>query len=166
MWTWVALLVVEGLLPVAGVYLTRGLVNSLAARDAAWDWRRVAVIAREWRYLQPVRTWCELNDVPAQMADEAIPNFWRLRETQALVAWVRGSFSGLIDVLGVRAYIASRDGSPWWDLLAEAFEGYALEVGQADMPVQHFLEWLAEWGREARRRRSKKQGLVAVPQGV
>ena len=124
----------------------------LAALDPNWDWRRVAVIAREWRYLQPVRTWCELQGVPAQMADEAIPHFWRLRETQTLIAWVRGSVSGLIDVPGVRAFIATRDGSRWWDLLADAFEGYALETGQADMPVHHFLEWFAEWGREARRR--------------
>ena len=138
--------------PITQAVVAMGELLRLAALDPEWRWTRVAVIAREWRYLQPVRTWCELNGVPAQMADETIPHFWRLRETQALIDWVRGSVSGLIDVAGVRAWIATRDGSRWWELLADAFEAYAQESGEADLPVHHFLEWLAEWGREARRR--------------
>ncbi|HVO88288.1 MAG TPA: UvrD-helicase domain-containing protein, partial [Casimicrobiaceae bacterium] len=134
-------------------------LQRLASLDPTWDWRRVAVIAREWRYLEPVRTWCELNGVPSQMADEHAPHFWRLRETQMLIDWVRRSVSGLIDVPGIRGYIASRDASRWWELLADAFEDYALETAGAEMPVHHFLEWLAEWGRDARRR---QEGLLLL----
>ena len=28
------------------------------------------------------------------------------------------------------------------------------DTGDAEMPKEHFLEWLAEWGREVRRRQS------------
>jgi ATP-dependent DNA helicase RecQ len=129
-------------------------LRRLASLESGWDWSRVAVIAREWKFLEPVRSWCELNDLPVQMAGEAAPHFWRLRETQTLVEWVRSSVSGLIDVIGIRGWIASRDYSPWWELLAEAFDDYVLETAGAEMPVPHFLEWLAEWGREVRRRQN------------
>ena len=54
-----------------------------------WDWARCAVIAREWECLVPVRAFCEAHGVPAQMGNEEIPNFWRLRETRGLVEWLR-----------------------------------------------------------------------------
>jgi ATP-dependent DNA helicase RecQ len=40
----------------------------------------------------------------------------------------------------------------WVALLLEAASEYALETGGAELPKEYFLEWLAEWGREARRR--------------
>ena len=43
---------------------------------------------------------------------------------------------------------------PWSALLREAADQYVLEVATAEVPVQHFKEWLAEWGREIRRRQS------------
>ncbi len=75
-------------------------LQRLAALDAEWDWCRAAVIARDWKYLEPVRSYCELNGIPVQMADEAPPHFWKLRETQQLVEWLRGSERGLLDVVG------------------------------------------------------------------
>ena len=39
-------------------------------------------------------------------------------------------------------------------MLDAAVEEYSGETGGADLPRQHFIEWLAEWGREARRRQS------------
>jgi ATP-dependent DNA helicase RecQ len=43
---------------------------------------------------------------------------------------------------------------PWWALLREAVEQYVLEVTAPEVPVQHFKNWLAEWGREIRRRQT------------
>ena len=54
-----------------------------------WDWANCAVIAREWKFLEPVRSFCELNGIPVQMAIEVTAFFWRLSETQALVDWLR-----------------------------------------------------------------------------
>ena len=66
-------------------------LQRLAALTPDWDWSASAVIARKWEYLAPVRAWCELHGVPVQMGNEQIPNFWRLRETQALRDWLRGA---------------------------------------------------------------------------
>jgi ATP-dependent DNA helicase RecQ len=38
--------------------------------------------------------------------------------------------------------------------LREAVEEYGLETGGNEMPRDHFIEWLAEWGREVRRRQT------------
>ena len=48
-----------------------------------WEWSRCAVITREWKHLDPVRSLCEVHGIPVQMGNEETPAFWRLRETQA-----------------------------------------------------------------------------------
>jgi ATP-dependent DNA helicase RecQ len=131
----------------------------LASLDPDWDWAKCAVIAREWKLLDPVRAYCELADIPVQMArDDTLP-FWRLRETQALVDWVKQRESRLLDAAAVRAWLDTERRNGWRDLLAEAVEAYALETGDAELPREHFLDWLAEWGRELRRRQT---GLLLV----
>lgn len=123
-----------------------------------WDWAKCAVIAREWKSLEPIRAWCELHDVPAQKADEHIP-VWQLRETQTLLDWLRSENRRLVDAQMLRDWIETQGTGPWWALLAEAAAEYALETGGAEMPAEHFVEWLAEWGREARRR---QRGLLLL----
>ena len=125
-----------------------------AALSPTWDWARTAVIAREWKYLDPVRACCELHGIPAQMADEEAPSVWRLRETQALLDWLRARESKLIDTATLAGWLEQRPVGPWWTLLREAIDAYALETGGAELPREHFTEWLAEWGRETRRRQT------------
>ena len=130
----------------------------LADLAPIWDWSKCAVIAREWKYLEPVRAWCEVHRVPSQMASEEIPRFWRLRETQALVEWLRGRESRLVAGADLRGWLDARSSSPWFGLLREAVDEHALESGEgAEVPVDHFIEWLAEWGRDVRRR---QRGLL------
>lgn len=123
-----------------------------------WDWARCAVIARNWRSLDPVRSYCEVKGIPVQQADEDSNGFWSLRETQSLIGWLRARNSGLIDVGMITRWLEMRpEGEPcarWWACLREAVAEYALDVGDAELPLDHFLEWLAEWGREARRRQT------------
>ena len=124
-----------------------------------WDWSRCAAIAREWEYLVPVRAFCELHAIPCQSGNEEIPGFWRLRETRALVAWVRAREPRIVDAAILRDRLKSRPPGPWHDLLGQAVEEFALETGNGEMPVDHFIEWLAEWGREVRRR---QHGLLLL----
>ena len=134
----------------------------LAALSPEWekrDWARCAVIARAWKYLAPVRAFCEAHGIPTQMGDEEIPRFWRLRETRALVAWLRAREPRVVDGAALREWAEARPADPWHDLLRQAVDEHALETGGAEMPVDHVVEWLAEWGREARRR---QQGLLLV----
>ena len=64
-------------------------LQRLKSLDSEWDWAGCAVIARQWKWLEPVRACCDLHGIPVQMANEEIPGFWRLREIQAFVTWLR-----------------------------------------------------------------------------
>lgn len=130
----------------------------LARLTPDWDWTRCAVIAREWRSLDPVRSYCELKGIPVQHADENSSGFWSLRETQSLIAWLRSRNSRLIDATSIQQWLDTQTdeqpGAHWWSYLREALAEYSLEAGEAELPLDHFLEWLAEWGRDARRRQT------------
>jgi ATP-dependent DNA helicase RecQ len=126
-------------------------MNHLTPR---WDWARCAVIAREWKSLDPVRSYCELAGIPIQQADEDSSGFWSLRETRSLVAWLRKRPDRLIDAATIGNWLAAQPDERWWRYLREAQADYALEVGEAELPLEHFFDWLAEWGREAHRRQT------------
>ena len=132
----------------------------LAALAPDWDWSRCAVIAREWKYLDPVRALCEVRGIPVQMGNEEIPRFWRLRETRALVDWLREREIRTVDGAELRGWVDAQPPGPWTELLREALDEHALETGGgAEVPVDHFIEWLAEWGRDVRRR---QRGLLLL----
>ena len=129
-------------------------LTRLASLDPHWSWRSAAVIAREWHLLDPVRSWCELNEVPVQVADESPPHFWRLRETQALLDWLDGRPTRIVSAGAIKGWLDESRKSVWWDALREVAAEYDVETGGAQLPLDHFKEWLAEWGREARRRQN------------
>ena len=124
-----------------------------------WQWDKCAIIAREWRLLQPLRALCEKQNIPVQMGDEEIPKFWRLRETQQLVDWLRGLNSHDVDLNSMRTWCKRRPSNRWFEAILEAISDFALESGTDEVAVVRFIEWLAEWGREYRRR---QQGLLLV----
>ena len=145
----------------ARVVIAELLRLSTLAQD--WDWARCAVIAREWEYLVPVRTFCEAHGeagrIRVQMGNEEIPSFWRLRETRAFVEWLRGRDPRVVDGAALRRWADGRPSDPWHDLLRQAVEEHALETGGGESPSEHFVEWLAEWGRDIRRR---QRGLLLL----
>ena len=145
--------------PVVQARAVMAELQRLSARTEDWDWSRAAVVAREWKYLVPVRAFCEAHDIPAQMGDEEIPGFWRLRETRAFVEWLRGRSARVVDGAALAGWAEARPAGPWHDLLRQAIEEHGLETGGAETPVGHFIEWLAEWGRDIRRR---QQGLLLL----
>ena len=119
------------------------------------DWSRCAVLAREWKYLAPVRAICEAHGIRAQMGDEEIPRFWRLRETRGFVDWLLARKPRVVDGTALRAWADARPPGAWYDLLRQAADEHALETGGAEVPVDHVIEWLAEWGREIRRHQQR-----------
>ena len=144
------------------VYQARAVMaefQRLAGLVSDWDWSRCAVIAREWEYLVPVRAFCKAYGIPAQMGNESIPDFWRLREIQEFVEWLRGRESRCIDGAELDAWAESRPSDLWHGLLGQAIEEHTLEIGNGEVPVAHFIEWLAEWGRDIRRR---QRGLLLL----
>ena len=145
--------------PVAQARTVMAELQRLSALSPNWDWARCAVIAREWKYLVPVRAFCETHGVPAQMGDEEIPSFRRLRETRNFVEWLRGRDAGLVDGADLRGWAEAHPSGPWHELLRQAIDEHMLETGAGETPADHFIEWLAEWGREIRRR---QRGLLLL----
>ncbi len=131
----------------------------LADLSPDWDWSRCAVIAREWRYLDPVRAFCEVHGIPAQMGNEGFSGFWYLREIQVFISWLRCREVGTVTADALRDWTAACASNPWNELLRQAIEEHSLETGGAETPVDLFVEWLAEWGREIRRR---QRGLLLL----
>ena len=158
---------------------TRGQVQILSVGDSAitqaqaviaelkrlsdltpdWDWSKCAVVAREWSYLDPVRGLCELEGIPVQMANEDILNVWHLRETRGLVNWLRSRDSCLVANKDLNDWANNQPTSPWVELLQECISEYALDTGDEESLAENFIEWLAEWGREVRRR---QRGLLLL----
>ena len=59
----------------------------------------------------------------------------------------------------IEEWLANRPPGSWIELLQEGVAEYALETGGSETAVDSFMEWLAEWGREVRRR---QRGLLLL----
>ena len=129
----------------------------LSGLDPEWNWSTCAVIARQWRYLDPVRALCELEGIPVEMANEDFTGFWHLRETKTLLAWLRAQNPAVVRGTDIAKWLGGQAANPWIELLWEAAGEYGAETKGADAPLDHFTEWLAEWGREFRR---SQRGLL------
>ena len=114
---------------------------------------------REWDYLDPVRTLCDMEGIPVQMANEDFSGLWHLRETHALVRWVRARESRVVRSSDLRAWLDGQPLNSWNELLRQGIGEYEEETGGAETPAEHFVEWLAEWGKEVRRR---QRGLMLM----
>ncbi len=152
------------ILPVGGTPITQAQstiaeLKRLSGLTQDWDWSACAVVAREWSYLDPVRSLCELEGIPVQMANEEFSNVWHLRETRALVNWLRGRDTRLVKSEELKGWVDRLSPTPWTELLQEAIAEYELETGGAETAVDQFIEWLAEWGQELRRR---QRGLLLL----
>ena len=145
--------------PIAQAQTVVAELKRLASLTPDWEWSSCAVIARQWAYLDPVRSLCEIEGIPVQMANEEVSGVWRLRETQALISWLRGRESRLVNSVDLNNWLREQPSSPWNELLFEAVAEYALETSGADAPVEHLIEWLAEWARDVRRR---QRGLLLL----
>jgi len=131
-----------------------GELQRLAGLTPSWDWARCAVIAREWQWLEPVRSYCEQQGLRVQMAREEGLRFWRQRETQQLLDWLHDGAGPLVSGPAIAAWVAGQASTSGWAMLDEAVAEYRGETGDGELPRQHFIEWLVDWGREARRRQS------------
>ena len=145
--------------PISQAQLSIAELKRLSTLDLEWEWSKCAVIAREWSYLDPVRSLCEIEGIPVQMANEELSSIWRLRETQALVDWLRSRESRLITSADLSDWLSGQPSSPWNALLYEALDEYKLETGGSETSARYTIEWLAEWSRDMRR---QQQGLLLL----
>ncbi|MBS1158439.1 MAG: RecQ family ATP-dependent helicase [Proteobacteria bacterium] len=117
------------------------------------DLSKTAVIARQWKFLDPLRAACTGLGLPVSMADEEAPPLWRLRETQALLAFAE-AHGQLIKAEILQAWFAGRSAEGWSGCLQEAIAAFAEDSQGAEVSLSYFRDWLAEWGRASRRRQN------------
>ncbi len=127
------------------------------------DLNKTAVIARQWKFLDPLRAACESAGIAVAMADDEAPPLWRLRETQALLAFLdeheRTARSALIQAQAIRSWLSERSTSGWWAMLHDAMVVFAEDTQNAEVTLAYFRDWLAEWGRASR---SQQNGLLLL----
>ena len=123
-----------------------------------WDWGACAVIARHWRSLDRVFALCARERIPVQLARDP-SYFWRLREVGQLREWLEERPRRLVDVAALESWLDGQRPGPWMQVLGEAVADLRAETSDGEVAVEAFVEWLAEWGRELRRR---QRGLLLV----
>jgi ATP-dependent DNA helicase RecQ len=129
------------------------LTELLRLRFLGIDLSKTAVIARQWKYLDPLRAACASEGLPVSMADEEAPPLWRLRETQALLRFAE-AHGQLIKADLLQTWFAERRVDGWSACLQEAIEVFAEDTQGAEVSLSFFRDWLAEWGRASRRRQN------------
>ena len=122
-------------------------------RTLGLDLGKTALIARQWKFLDPLRAACESLGLPVNMADEDSPPLWRLRETQALLAFVEAQ-GPLVKAEALQKWLADLNDGGWSESLREAISAFAEEMQDAEVSFSWFRDWLAEWGRANRRRQA------------
>ena len=134
-------------------------LKRLSALTPDWTWSACAVVARGWRYLDPVRSLCELEGIPVQMANEEFSGVWHLRETRVLVNWLRGCDSQLVKSADLNDW----GGQTTRRTLGRTAAGSGGRIRAGDQrrgdTGESLRRMAAEWGREVRRR---QRGLLLL----
>lgn len=129
-------------------------LSRLSKLDAKWDWSHCAVIARDWKTLEPVRAYCEYLEIPVQLANDQSWSYWRLREIQCFVDWITTLNTKIISIADIRLWIQDNKQNVFWHQITEAINEFANAYSDREFPSALFIDWLAEWTRDVRRSQS------------
>ncbi len=124
-----------------------------------WSWSGAAIIAREWRFLEPVRSYCETLGIPVQLSSETVPPLWRLREVQTFLAFLRAAPGRIFTIKAMQAFVSSETVNRWWNMISDAIAGLEADWGDKAIPVSETIELLAEWVRDTRQ---EQRGLLLL----
>lgn len=134
-------------------------LQRLAALDDGWDWSNVAVIAHEWKMLDPLRAACEIADIPCYFAgrrqQQGLPP-WRWREVWRFIEALRTHRDDLLPVGEVRSLAKSLRGAelvtPGQTVVEALIDDAYADAGDFPRPVVALLEdayeYLADLSRE------------------
>jgi ATP-dependent DNA helicase RecQ len=134
-------------------------VLRLSRLDPDWSWRRCAVIARDWRRLEPVRAYAEALGIPIDMANEKPLSLWRLREMQGFVRALLVDRTRLLTIPDLVAILNAQPQSRWTDLIGEGIGTLARELLEKAAPVPDIVQWFGEWARDVR---GEQRGLLLM----
>ena len=134
-------------------------LQRLSKLDSDWSWRRCAVIARDWRRLEPVRAYAESLGIPFDMANEKPLNLWRMREIQGFIRALLADRTRLLTIPDLVAILNAQPQSRWTDLIGEGIGTLARELVEKAAPVPDIVQWFGEWAREVR---GEQRGLLLM----
>lgn len=124
-----------------------------------WSWRRCAVIARNWRQLEPVRAYAEALGLAVEMANEILPSFWRLREMQTFISTLLIDRTRMLTASDLLSLLNDQPQNCWTELIGEGIATLTRELGEKSAPVPDLVQWFGEWAREAR---AAQRGLLLL----
>ncbi len=124
-----------------------------------WSWSKAAIVAREWRLLEPVRSYCEARGIPVRLASEGMPPFWRLREVQEFLSFLKAEPTKMAAAEAMLVFISGRPSNQWWALISDGIAALDAELDGKAVPVADIIEMLVEWIRDTRQ---KQHGLVLL----
>ena len=131
----------------------------LSQLDPDWQWRNAAIISRDWRRLEPVRSYAEHLGIPVEMANESLPSLWRLREMQTLIRDLLDDRTRLLTIVDLLGILNRQPTTFWTGVIGEGLGLLAREMDEKAIPVPDIVEWLGEWSREAR---TEQRGLLLL----
>lgn len=131
----------------------------LSQLDPDWSWRRCAIIARDWRRLEPVRAYAEALNVPVDLANETLPSLWRLREMRAFIRALSADRTRMLAIPDLVAILNVQPTSRWTDLIGEGIGLLSRELVEKAATVPDLVQWFGEWAREAR---GEQRGLLLL----
>ncbi len=131
----------------------------LSQLDPDWSWRRCAVIARDWRRLEPVRAYAEGLGIPIDMANEKPLSLWRVREMQTFIRALLADRTRLLGIPDLVTILNVQPQSRWTDLIGEGIGTLAREVVEKAVPVPDIVQWFGEWARDVR---GEQRGLLLM----
>ena len=114
--------------PISQAQVVVAELERLSGLTPNWEWSACAVVARDWSYLDPVRSLCELRGIPVEMANEDFSGFWHLRETRALRDWLDEEDSKLVRSGDVADWLGRQPRRP----VGQAAEGSRNRVRAGD----------------------------------
>ena len=127
--------------------------------DPDWTWKRCAIIARDWRRLEPLRAYAEAMGVPVDLANETLPSLWRMREMRVFIGMVKADPARLLTIADLVNMLNTQAQNRWVNLIGEGIGLLARELVEKTAPVPDIVQWFGEWAHEAR---GEQQGLLLL----
>jgi ATP-dependent DNA helicase RecQ len=133
-------------------------------RGGLIDLGRCAVLGREWKDLDPIRSACEDRNLPVSLCwgrHGRFPRLTRIRENAAMLEWLRTIRAETRDGSALLAMFARLCPVPtaWSDNLKRVLLDWAEETGGAPQPVAAIEEYLYETLAEQNRAKTMHNGL-------
>jgi len=132
--------------------------------ETSLDWSQCAVLSKEWKLLNAVRSMLEADNIPLSLAlskEQQLPP-WRIRENLQLIQAIKNSPQILYKASDWLDYLQQQSGEQsniWQQQLILILQGWQTETDNIETDKQLLLEYLYEALSEQRKESRLGQGV-------